>query len=78
MVVVGKRAARRLVSGMLVVLPLLIGSASATAGCSGGSKCAVRSENCSAKYLKDHGLDGCCQGLSCRDSPYTPGALTCQ
>lgn len=73
-----KQPARRLAQAMLVLLPLVVASASAAAGCGSGSKCAVRNENCSAKYLKDKGLDGCCQGLSCRDDPYTPGAMTCQ
>ncbi len=72
------RFSRTTLRGLVALLLLLVGSAYLAVGCGGGSKCAVRSENCSATYLKNHGLDGCCQGLSCRDDAYTPGALTCQ
>lgn len=47
--------------------------------CGGGeSKCAVRSENCSATYLRENGKTGCCSELSCQDSAVTPGARVCR
>jgi len=50
-------------------------------GCGGGGSddtCAVRSENCSATYLRDNGKTGCCSGLTCQDSAVTPGARVCR
>ena len=38
----------------------------ALAGCGGDDNCAGPSENCSAQYIRDHGLTGCCEGSTTR------------
>jgi len=50
----------------------------ALAGCGGEDNCAVQSENCSAQYIQQNGLSGCCSGLTCQDSAVTPGARVCR
>lgn len=50
----------------------------ALAGCGGDDNCAGPSENCSAQYIRDHGLTGCCEGSTCQDSAVTPGARVCR
>ena len=50
-----------------------------TSGCSGEDEnCAGEQENCSRAYLDANGLTGCCEGLTCQDSPVTPGARVCR
>jgi hypothetical protein len=70
-----RRAARYLFPLMLVVLAL---SLSSSGGCGGDDNCAVEQENCSAAYLEANGLTGCCEGLTCQDSPVTPGVRVCR
>ena len=53
-------------------------AAVALAGCGGDDNCAGQSENCSAQYIQQNGLSGCCSGLTCQDSAVTPGARVCR
>jgi hypothetical protein len=46
--------------------------------CSGSDNCASEQENCASAYLQANGLTGCCEGLTCQDSPVTPGARVCR
>ena len=53
-------------------------AAAALIACGGEDNCAVQSENCAAQYIQQHGLSGCCSGLTCQDSAVTPGARVCR
>lgn len=67
-----KRSAQGLVAIGLIGAALL----AAAPSCEGEEDCAVEQENCSADYLDENGLTGCCDGLTCGTS--INGYLVCQ